>query len=57
MDTFLNHIHDSGLYPGFELMGALSPEINFEKNKTFWTDLTESIVRRYIGKLITIELI
>lgn len=38
------------LYPGFEFMGISNDKIHFQKSFTFWSNLTERLSKRYLGK-------
>lgn len=49
MDTFLSHLIDHDLTPGFEFMGYSNQIIKFEKNGEFWRKLVKEIVKRYIS--------
>ncbi|XP_056642505.1 alpha-L-iduronidase isoform X2 [Diorhabda sublineata] len=48
MDIFVNVLQQSGLRPGFEIMGCKSELVDFDKNKIFWKNLSKQIASRYI---------
>uniref|UniRef100_A0A182R0K6 Alpha-L-iduronidase n=1 Tax=Anopheles farauti TaxID=69004 RepID=A0A182R0K6_9DIPT len=51
LDTFLDHLHHTGLVPGFELMGTpLGSTEGRPYSAAFWTDLVQQLVERYAGR-------
>uniref|UniRef100_A0A182MYB9 Alpha-L-iduronidase n=1 Tax=Anopheles dirus TaxID=7168 RepID=A0A182MYB9_9DIPT len=49
LDTFLDHLHNIGLVPGFELMGTPQGYTK-EQPAAFWTDLVQQLVERYADR-------
>ncbi|XP_058059524.1 alpha-L-iduronidase [Anopheles bellator] len=48
LDKLLDHLHDIGLYPGFELMGLPQGDLGLHPyDSVFWTDLVQQLVLRY----------
>uniref|UniRef100_A0A182JPX5 Alpha-L-iduronidase n=1 Tax=Anopheles christyi TaxID=43041 RepID=A0A182JPX5_9DIPT len=50
LDLLLDHMHNIGLYPGFELMGLPKGFSALSCTESFWTDLVQQLVERYTDR-------